>query len=148
MRCIYSNLLKGLRVLLVLSAISCADSTKVATVNKKIQLSKFSKAVFTEKTYTDIRILETYPNEEPCKAGKLNANLYVCLRINSGDTVYVFDSCQKVAFAMEKLHENFALEHKNIKKDTPSEITIVAPQSFSIPGNAKYVLAGLTRLED
>lgn len=112
-------------------------------------MDALKKASLDAPHYTELSILKTYVNEKICTEKTINANLYICKDLKKGDTLYVFEICDKVAwFAKEELHENFVILKEDIKTNIPDSVSILVPKSMVIPTNTKYVFSNLTRLED
>lgn len=133
----------------VLLVTACSTSERNTFVIRNIKTRGFDVADLKDSLYVDVSLLKTYANEQVCDNKIKNANLYICRNISTGDTLYVFDLCDKVApFATENLHENFAILIEDIKTNIPDSVSILVPDSFKIPPNAKLVFSNLTRLLD
>ncbi|WP_316834529.1 hypothetical protein [Pedobacter nutrimenti] len=126
----------------------CSNHDSVRLSKQRIHLSNFKKAILGTGITTDISIIKTYANEDPCTANELNSNLYICKSYENNDTLYVFDVCGKVPyFAKKKVDATIVIDHEKIKSNIPQEIIIKVPETFSIPKNSKYVVSSLTSLE-
>lgn len=126
----------------------CSNNDKIKLVKKKVHISNFKKAILGRGITTDIRIIKTYPNEYPCASNKFSANLYICENVENKDTLYVFDLCGKVPyFAKTDADATVVIDHENIKSNTPKEVIVNVPETFSIPLNSRYIFSSLTSLE-
>lgn len=118
-------------------------------MKKSIQFNNLKKIFLKKDSTIDLKIITPYPNEEVCVSNIINANLYVCKDIRKGDTLYVFDVCDKIAwFVDEWPDESFSVLSENVKEHIPNSVTVVVPKSFKIPKNSNYIFSSITRLED
>jgi hypothetical protein len=130
--------------------ISCkTENTFPKTI---ISLASFKKASLdTVKGWTLLAVLKTYPAQIDCNANEKYANLYICKKWSNGDTVYVFENCQKVsryALTDTTSHYPIVIDTTNLIMQYPSTVTIFAPTDFKLPNDAKYFFAHVAFLTE
>lgn len=115
-----------------------------------ISVDRFEKATLDNADCTGVTILKTFPSKMLCDSDTNFANLYLCKKISSNDTVYVFELCQKVLeFAVDKnFKENVCIMKDNVRFRIPKQVTVFVTNKFEISPNSKYIFSSLTRLND
>jgi hypothetical protein len=99
----------------------------------------------TGKTQTLLEILNTYPAQMDCTTNEKYSNLYLCRKFSNGDTVYVFEECEKVdRLALDTIsHFAAVIDKANVSVQYSDHATVFVPTNFAMPGNAKYIFAHL-----
>lgn len=137
------------RFLVILFFIGCTNSEKPNLVMKNIHFNNLKNLVMEKEDLIGIKIIKTYPNEEVCTPKIINANLYICKDVRKGDTIYVFNICNKVPWFVKEIpDENFFLLGEHMKNYTPDSVSILVPESFKMSKNSNYIFSSITRLED
>ena len=131
----------------VVLIISC-NTIKIE--EKVVSIDNFKKATLDNAQCTGVAILKTFPSKLLCGERKNLANLYICKKLITNDTIYVFELCQKVPeFALDKnFNENVCIMKEDVKSNVPPQVTIFVDNQLIIPDNAKYIFASLTRIID
>jgi len=134
-------------ILFLFKILGCSTNPNFERRNCNIKILK--RANLGDLQCTGVKILQAFPNESICNNQNINANLYICENVENGDTLCVFDACNKVPdFAKENLNENFCILKENVKNNIPDSVSILVPKSFRIPLRSKFVFSTLTRLID
>lgn len=137
----------GLLAILFFS--ECTSREKPDLVIKNIHFNNLKSFVMKKEDLIGIKIIRTYPNEETCIPKIVNANLYMCTDIRKGDTIYIFNICDKIPWFVKEIpDENFFLLGEHALIHHPDSVNILVPKSFKIPKNSNYIFSSITRLED
>lgn len=150
MKMIINNVVfSSLMLLVVFITSGCSKDKKAEFVKKNIQFSDLKQTFLKKDSIIDLKIITPYPNEEACPSNVINANLYVCKDMRKGDTLYVFQVCDKAAWFVEEYpNESFCVLSENVKENIPNSVTVLVPKSFRIPKKSNYIFSSITRLED
>jgi uncharacterized pyridoxamine 5'-phosphate oxidase family protein len=104
----------------------------------KAQPDSFSKETF-------LNIIKIYPAKKACNQYnqiEKYANLYICSKVSSGDTVYVFEECRKVnEIAFDTINSYPVVKNTNIVIQSPDKISIFVSSDFEIKKDVKYFYA-------
>jgi hypothetical protein len=133
-------------------------TTFVVSCNRKktisettILLARFNRATLdTVGTFTQLKILKIYPAKMECSASEKYANLYICKQLINGDTIFVFEECEKVPeFALDTSAGHIPVIDKNdVPIEFPNKVIIFVPATFEMPNNAKYLFAKLSNIRE
>jgi len=126
--------------------------------NKKNAVSKTIISVTAYKrakldssgTFTQLKIIKIYPAQVDCNTSLHYANLYICRELFNGDTIYVFEECEKVPkFALDTNADHIPVVDKNdVQFLSPKKVMIFVPANFTMPSNAKYLFAKLSDISE
>ena len=125
-------------------------SCKTKMQQRKILIDNMVEAKLENEYCTELKILETFPNNINCRSNRTYANLYICRRNSLNDTVYVFDLCNKApAYSLDKsFKDNVCIMKENYLSHFPHYVSILVPKPFTISKRSKFIFASLTRLLD
>jgi hypothetical protein len=129
--------------------VGCNNKNTIAKTT--ILLAPFSRATLdTSGTDTQLKILKVYPAKMECNATEKYANLYICKKLITGDTIYVFEECEKIPdFALDTSADHIPIIDKDdVPKLFPNTVIIFVPTTFEMPHNAKYLFAKLSNIRE
>jgi len=129
-----------------ISVLSCSNKdTNVETI---ILLSNLNEAQL-DSSWTLLNIIKIYPKQKECNKSKKYANLYICSKVSNGDTVYVFEECEKVShLAFDTIHNTVVVNKDNVRVPSSDKITVFVPINFKIKSNIRYFSAKLGFLNE
>lgn len=140
-----------LRVILPFLILVVGCNSKSLPVKTIISVKSLGRATLDQdRGYTLLQLLNVYPAQMDCTGSKRYANLYICKRFVNGDTVCVFEECNKVqSFALDTSYNYAAvIDKENIIDKWPDQFTFFVPGSFRMPKEAKCFFARLRYLTE
>ncbi len=118
---------------------------------KEFLVKDFQEITLDDELCTAVDIIETFPLNKKCVLGARSASLYVVKRINIGDTLYVFDVCQRAPqFAVDNtFKDGYCIMKENVRHYSDNKILkVCVPDTFNIASGSKYIYATVTMLID
>jgi hypothetical protein len=128
--------------------LSC--KSKDLTIKTTVSLKYLLKAQpdsFSNNNETLLNIIKVYPAQNECNATEKYANLYICSKVSSGDTVYVFEECREVGKqAIDTIHYYPFIDKENMTIPSSDKVTVFVPTDFKINTKLRYFSAKISFL--
>jgi len=132
----------GISFIGLLTFISCTNKSAISKTTISVTSLK-RQTLDTNKSLTLLKIVKTYPALTNCDKTEKYTNLYICTKWSTGDTTYVFETCQPVdKFALDtSFGYPIAINAKDLTIQYPDNVTVFVPVNFKIPTDSKYLFA-------
>ena len=139
-------------VFFLLIAFLCLGAcNKEEMVSKTFLINRHVEVILKDDICTGVKILKTFSNDKKCNTSEVHATLYICKLIDSKDTLYVLDLCEKAPdFAVDRdFKDNVCINKEDIKHyKAITAVKLSVPKNFKIPNKSKYIYAKPSQLND
>ena len=135
-----------MRIIIFLCFLIIVSCNGTTSTSMEISLDDYSQVHVTGDRISVI-LLKSFKNEEPCNQNT-NANVYMCLDIETSDTILLFEPCKKMPeFAYNDYdgERDLSIERKDILNNYSDKL-ILSADSKSIKKRYKYIVGSLTYL--